>query len=256
MAILTGLIFIAVVMAAFFILGSMKWIASAKNEDNLYCESIRSDKMIKQPVNTWTNLSFILVGIIIMIIIDVNADSAKANLNLIASAGLYSILYGCCVIWLGPGSMFLHASQKVWGGWLDNISMNTYVSFLFVYDLTVLSGLGTWFFLLVYILLNIALALITWFWGEKHLGKYIFAGLITSYVVAEIIYNIKDGNREISWLIAGAVTFAIAFVIWFFSRTEQPLCKKDSLWQGHGAWHILASVTTLLLFFYLRSESM
>lgn len=255
MATIIGFSFLAVALTVFFILGALKWIPSSPNEKNLYCEAIRANNMIKQPVNTWTNLSYVIVGIAIMLYIDLaSVTEGEAVPNLISTVGVYSILYGCCVIWLGPGSMLLHASQKVWAGWLDNISMNMFVSFIFVYDLTVLLNMDIEFFLPVYIVLNVILAVVLWFWGETHLGKWMFGIIIGAFLITDIVHMILENNRQLAWFFTGLGTFVVAFVIWILSKTDGKLCKPNSIWQGHGAWHILTSITTLMLFFYLRSE--
>lgn len=40
---------------------------------------------------------------------------------------------------------------------------------------------------------------------------------------------------------------AVAGAIWFVSRTESPLCRPQSRWQWHGAWHVLSAVAITTL---------
>ncbi|MGA1841534.1 MAG: ceramidase domain-containing protein [bacterium] len=254
MAVTIGLIFFGLVMIAFFILGAKGWGgSSAADEEHEFCERPRTGKMIKEPVNTWSNLSFVLAGLGILLFLDLSKTLTTPQ-NPFLSLSLYSILYGCLVIWLGPGSMFLHASLKQWGGWLDNLSMNTYITFIPCYDLTRLYKLNLGYFLLMYAGINIALALITWFWRWQHSGKLLFGLVIGIAVAIEILFNIKGPDRTIGWLIGGVGIFIAAWIIWWFSRNEAPLCKPDSIWQGHAAWHILSAATTVFLFVYFCSE--
>jgi hypothetical protein len=41
---------------------------------------------------------------------------------------------------------------------------------------------------------------------------------------------------------AAAGIFAVALVVYAAGRSGSPLCRPDSLWQFHGAWHVLTAV--------------
>lgn len=45
---------------------------------------------------------------------------------------------------------------------------------------------------------------------------------------------------------AALVVFGIAIVINVLTRTGAPLCRPDSLLQGHGAWHVLTAAAIAL----------
>lgn len=44
-----------------------------------------------------------------------------------------------------------------------------------------------------------------------------------------------------AWATAGAV-FAVGLAAYAAGRSGSPLCRPDSLWQYHGAWHVLTGV--------------
>lgn len=48
------------------------------------------------------------------------------------------------------------------------------------------------------------------------------------------------GNRR-STVLAPGVLLGVAAVIGRLSATGGPLCRPDSLWQGHGLWHLAAA---------------
>lgn len=43
------------------------------------------------------------------------------------------------------------------------------------------------------------------------------------------------------WTVAAGI-FALALVAYGAGRTGSPLCRPDSWWQYHGAWHVLSAV--------------
>lgn len=46
-------------------------------------------------------------------------------------------------------------------------------------------------------------------------------------------------QRRSAWLTAAGV-FALALAAYVAGRTGSPLCAPDSLWQYHGAWHVIS----------------
>jgi hypothetical protein len=47
-------------------------------------------------------------------------------------------------------------------------------------------------------------------------------------------------RRRSAWLTAAGV-FALGLVAYAAGRSGSPLCRPDSLWQYHGAWHVLSA---------------
>ncbi|MHC4954361.1 MAG: ceramidase domain-containing protein [Planctomycetota bacterium] len=249
-----GLVFLGLVAIPFFVMGARDWGGpGAADEENNYCERVRTGRMIKQPVNTWSNIGFICMGLGMLFYIDAYPDGSSSP-NPMTYRNLFTVLYGLVVIWLGPGSMFLHASQKVWGGWLDNLSMNMFVTFVLCYETTRIFDLGVVPFVILWMLLNVGLGLLTWFWKWDYTGILTFAVVIALVIAAEIYIGIEETPRQGLWMIGVGVAMGLATVIWIFSKTGMPLCKPDSIWQGHAAWHLLTALATLFILLYLRSE--
>jgi hypothetical protein len=257
MPFLIGAIFFAVVMILFAIAAALDWGGDRADDDpdNDYCERIHPGK-IKQPVNTWSDMGFVAVGLGILAFLSVAKPSAAdIHRNPMMTGTAWSILFGCVVIWLGPGSMFYHASQKIWGGWLDSMSMNLFISFVFWYDLARALDWSIGWFFLGYILTNVALGLLKWFVRWNPLGIVVFAVLIVVTAVVEFWAALSGHyDREWWWLLGVGLSFGAGLGVWLPSRTGGPWCKPDSIWQGHAAWHLFSAQAALFTFIYLRSE--
>jgi hypothetical protein len=47
-------------------------------------------------------------------------------------------------------------------------------------------------------------------------------------------------QRRSAWAAAAGV-FALGLAAYAAGRSGSPLCRPDSLWQYHGAWHVLSA---------------
>src|SRR5215831_7567638 len=110
-AFLMGLMESVVAIGVLFLLAALDWIKSsspdkcykaAENIDDCYCERLH-DGLIKQPSNTWSNLGFVVVGLIMLA--SFPAVVAGSGRDPLEERTFYAVLYGCIVIFLGPGSM-------------------------------------------------------------------------------------------------------------------------------------------------------
>ena len=177
-----------------------------------------------------------------------------------ATGRFHALMYGGLVIFLGPGSMFFHGGLTHFGGWLDNFSMILFVTFILCYDA---ARIWRWddrigLFTGVFVAINVGLGLLAWF--AEGSGTILFGILAGIAIAAEaVILLARPGGIDrkfVPWLLAGLVSFGIAFIIWLLSATDGPLCDPRSPLQGHAVWHLLAmAVTPYCIFRYLREET-
>lgn len=53
----------------------------------------------------------------------------------------------------------------------------------------------------------------------------------------------------LSYLLAALAVFVLAFVVWVLDL-RRILCAPESVWQGHGLWHVLCAVVIMLAFLH------
>ena len=91
-----------------------------------WCERV-SDGIFREPVNTLTNLGFMVAGLYVLYKL-----TNETPFNEFSGLNNITILYGVAVVYLGPGSMMMHATNTEWGGWADNLSMVMYLSLIHI----------------------------------------------------------------------------------------------------------------------------
>ena len=244
-----------------------------------FCEHFQSGG-VKQPWATWSDLSFVAAGLWLLWMfqffgkpgttssgattISVTAD------NPIITVGWLSVAYAFIVIFMGPPSMWYHASMKAWAGWFDAMSVVAWLSFNAVYvGYTACfsmwgNGRGTArtvTVMCVWVGLVFVLGLVGVLAPEHHLVLYLVSG--TAWGVAEVAYLIAAGAGEPKylrtwWLFAiTAGWLAVTMGLWLLfndSVIAPTTCQGREGFPGHALFHILASFATVFAFFSFASE--
>src|SRR6185369_7392403 len=100
------------------------WLGPDVGRGANFCEAAR-DWVVKQPANTFSNVGFVIAGLLI-------AWHAGGRPNLGGHRYLATAI-ACLVVLLGPGSAAMHATQSSVGGDLDMLSMYLVASFALGY---------------------------------------------------------------------------------------------------------------------------
>lgn len=195
------------------------WRPATCLPDACFCEAI-GDGFIRQPIVTWSNLAFVLVGVLIME--DVYAASRRAaSRRMNAAAGVentlacqpsisiaepradprnllrhhpvYGLTYACAAILIGLGSWFYHASLTFVGQWFDVMGMYLLGTFMVLYHVARLRPLSNRAFAIGYAAFNLALGVSLIIVPE--LRRYLFGGLLVMTIVLEVLLRQRRRNR-------------------------------------------------------------
>lgn len=71
--------------------------------------------------------------------------------------------------------------------------------------------------------------------GPAHDWPIVAVGAVC---VVGLVRSVR-GQRRSEWIAAAGV-FALGLAAYAAGRSGSPLCRPDSLWQYHGAWHLLS----------------
>lgn len=228
-----------------------------------FCELNRFDQLIVQPSNTWSNLGYIIVGLMFISIAknDHKYEHRHNVNNLLAKFPGFSYLIGFSVLYMGFGSFMYHATLTYFFQKLDQTGMY----FLFVAFLAYLlfklfpqikykgkMYVSNKFFIVCAIIVQIMFYTFLW----KLPINILFPSLTIAFFITNfiLIAKVRNSTSVLSLLKAAGITLLIAASIWVLDITNK-LCSPTSIFQGHAAWHLLNTASIFLAYLYYRSET-
>ena len=246
-------------------------IASNCYEDYLitkdcYCERLRGDKpgdvWMAQPMNTISNLWFVVAGLVVAYSADSQSFPSKQwweqRKNPITQDKLYSTVYALAACLLGVGSTCLHASFTAWGRQVDMIAMYLIASFSLLYPFVKNGTLNRQQAIWSYSLLSASLVYWTVAIGTPEQTRRLFTTMIVTSWLVEIFHvdeEVARRNQQARKILLATIGFfLLGVMIWKASESAGPLCDPDSLWQGHSLWHLQSAVAIAGQYFSYVAE--
>jgi hypothetical protein len=199
-----------------------------------FCEADRGGP-VRQPSNTWSNLGFVAVGL--MVIAAKKKGATRWDMH---------TLQGTLIVLLGLTSIYFHGSLTYLGEWCDMFSMLLWASFIALRSLAMRYDLSRRTMFLLHLLLNAILGSVTW--DHVRISAGIFVGLLVCMIVTDVLLG-QRARLNRPWLAAALGVQATAFGIWLLDKFEV-INNPRSLFQGHAVWHILSALAAGCL--YLR----
>jgi hypothetical protein len=128
------------------------WKPATCLPNNCFCE-VQRDGFIRQPSNTYSDLAYVLVGLLVLAIAQSDWTRGEHR-NLMQTQRTYPILFGIAVIAIGVGSFFYHASLAFVGQWFDLMGMYLFASFALLYNYARLRPLRNTTYAIAYAVIN------------------------------------------------------------------------------------------------------
>jgi hypothetical protein len=235
-----------------------------------FCEPIKEGG-VKQPWATWSDLSFVAAGLWLLWFFRFFGNAPRLfGDNPMSDITVLSVAYCFIVIFMGPPSMWYHASMKQWGGWFDTMSVVAWLGFNAVYVIYLLvaamwgKGRNTWqpvMVLGIWGLIMAAFGITAALNTKAHLFLYFGTG--GPWGIAEVIYvfmaAFKSGVRyRRTWFlfVINLVLLAATMTLWIFFNDGVVAqgCAGRAGFPGHALFHIMASISTMLTYFSFASE--
>ncbi|HMV15336.1 MAG TPA: ceramidase domain-containing protein [Chitinophagales bacterium] len=228
-----------------------------------FCEMNRFDQLIVQPSNTWSNLGYIIVGLIFLSIAknDHKYEHRKQVNNVLAKFPGFTYLIGFSVLYLGLGSFLYHATLTYFFQKLDQTGMYFILVSFIAYVLFKLFPqikfrgkiyVSNTFFMICAIIVQLLFFFFLW----KLPINILFPALTISFFTINflLIAKMRNSVSMVSLMKASLVSILIAASIWILDITDK-LCSPTSIFQGHALWHILGALSIFLGYLYYRSET-
>ena len=229
------------------------WRPATCMPDRCFCERIRGGA-IRQPVNTWSNLAFILTGLLVIVIASCDRSRAPRSdaSNPIRTQFVYPAVYGIAAILVGVGSMWYHMSLAFAGQVVDVISMYLLTGFMLLYNLFRIRRMSAKTFVACYVLLNVVLGYLSIRWPASR--RWIFLALVPAVIVSEaLVRRARRPRMNVAFLYAALVSLGMACGAWILDITRA-ICSPTSWFQAHAMWHALMAALIGFIYLYYRSE--
>lgn len=236
--------------------------------DKTFCEFSRPNCLIREPMNTLTNILYFFFGAMVLFIAAKDNYRKKVRKthyrNLMVRQPVWGFILGGVFMFLFLGSTFFHASLIKIAQQLDMGGVNALALFPIFYSFHKLYNLkinnltyqsdtkGTAFFVVTYLLAAIILTLFKW-----QLNATIVIPLLVAIQIVLIIYleRLIPNTTSQGWIYVGAACI-VGGMIFYAIDMKKIGCFGAMQLQPHALWHISAGIASFALYLYLRSENM
>lgn len=259
-SVFTNTLIVAIVLLLLFFCALYGgWFGPGTDVGGAFCEAAR-DSIIKQPANTWSNLGFIFFGLLMAW--QISKGKFNSNSNRFTQSVFTATFFSCLVVFLGPGSMAMHASETEIGGELDMLSMYLIASFAASYAMQRYFNWSNQTFTISFILIILSCEMAGRYHGHipvvGYAGNLSFAIFIVVCIVFEFLNTYHRKlllQKKYGFMSLGLLL--LAFFVWNIWQDGSTLCNPKSLIQGHAIWHLLDSAAAYFLFrFYVSEHSL
>jgi hypothetical protein len=204
------------------------------------CETIGSG-FLAQPVNALSSLAFSVVGL----------AAVWWATRVAGNERVVRIVFGVLMVLTGVGSVMFHGPQGPGSQFGHDATFLVTVWFVAVVNASRPIGwkpMATWLvFLGGSVVLAVALVL------APGLTNVLMVMTVVALVASDVSLH-RRGTIRTWWYVGSLVALGAAVVMFVLGRTDAPLCDPESLFQGHGIWHLLGAVS-LGAYFVATSES-
>jgi len=220
-----------------------------------YCEFNHTDRFFHQPMNTYSNLVYFFLGVLVLQIslLDYKNQGLK-NGNRLEQFPLLSALMGICFIYLSFGSAFFHASLTYIG---QRVDMNgTYGITLVLVSIALYHVLHKINFndkvklrwviaLLILIVLFLKVALLI-------PSGILLPSLILLLTVCVTVNYFQFKKQRSGWVAIISLALMVVAVKIRTLDVQKFGCNPHSLVQGHSVWHLLTGLSSFCSYSFFR----
>lgn len=230
--------------------------------DMYFCEGANMAALIREPINTWTNIPFLFLACVFALT-GLRDMRNYSTVNMMSYLPIYSFLFAVGSLYMFIGSSLFHSSLTSLGEQMD-LSAVFFISLLpFVYNLHKAYNIQRFgnpvrttkrtiaFFVGLLMILFFLLTAFKW-----HLETLYMVPILILLTAAGIVHMIwkHPGKSNIKYLVASGLFMSIGIAFFIFDRVKL-WCDSGSLIQFHALWHLCCAVSVYTLYLYLRSET-
>jgi len=197
------------------------------------CEAV-ADGFPLQPVNTVTSLAYVAAAGWVLA-----RWYRRDHGRPISAAGVTGVTVAVALAATGLGSVAYHGWGNEVSRWLHDAGFLLAMLTLVLWDagphwrLVNRHGAGAGAVLALAVLVGAAVP------GFANVALTVLLAVIAWSQVRRWPERSATQRRRLAWVVGVLV---VALAVYVMSRTGAPLCRPDSLLQGHGLWHVLTAI--------------
>jgi len=226
-----------------------------------FCEQTYMDKVVRQPMNTFSNFIYLLAAILILR--RGWKDRTKKNrYNIISANPYYSLALGGILLYIFCASVFFHSSLIHFASEMDFsavYSLSLFPMMYFTHRVWLLRiGVASnqrhprstriliAVFTVAYLMLN--------FFLPPQIRDYAVLGIIITVILFGIIVEREDKGKTNHYYLTACAASILFAVMWFGFDVHKVFCNPESVIQPHSLWHFFSGVAVFYFYMYIRSE--
>lgn len=205
------------------------------------CE-LPAEGLLAEPVSAISSLAFVVAGLLILIGTRRRLPRQRTDGAVDGQPASSLVAYAVLVAGVGLGSVVQHGPDPTWSDLAHDLPLLATMAFVAAdafADLTARSRTWWWWVVPTTALMPIV-------WAAPHAGDLAQVG-VAGIAVALMLARARARPRLRRWIGWSLVVLAVGAAVGTLSRAGGPLCVPESVWQGHAAWHALASVALVVL---------
>jgi hypothetical protein len=196
---------------------------------------------VTQPSNTWSNLAFVFVGILIH---RLAVRNGHQGLKLI----------GYSAVLLGFGSGMFHASSTFFFEVFDLLGMFLISGILLCFNLQRLTGLSNRLNTIIYVVITSLSLGMMFVWRPS--GIATFSLQLTIAMTLELLLHLRRDEISYKYFLYMCGTFMVSMVIWSLDISKKLCDPQNHLLTGHAVWHLLNALAIYFIYkFYTQFGS-
>lgn len=202
-----------------------------------FCESV-GHGALAQPVDSVTSLAFVAVGVAAWLRRTV-VGPRTVERRLVVALGLVLVV-------LGAASFLYHATLSYAGQLLDVTGMYLLGTVVGAGALVRLRLVRPGVAVLGVVVVNVVLAITQYVAPDAR--RILFAVVLAPGVLLELSPSLRTRAIEVSLACLG-----LGYGLWLLDSWGT-WCDAESIWQGHGAWHLLGAAAAYVLVDHYRQS--
>ena len=204
---------------------------SFQHEHYMFCEE-QLYSFVREPSNTWSNIGYLVVAILIFL----SNDSYNKRLKNLLS-------FSCFTLFIG--STLSHLTGARFGGLADVSSMFFVASVALGFSFQRffnLTDTATNFVKLILLSISLFCLFIL------KLDDSIFAILVLLLILLEVRLSFTNKSLHTKKISLALGSQTIAFIIWILDVKKVVCVPENHILSGHAVWHLLSALTIYLFF--------